>query len=271
MTTTLVAGLLLVTTVVAPVAAQSSTGTDQGSGQDQSQAQTQDQSQGQSTNSNQANPCLSTGQTAGQNMNQTSTDNSGQTMNQSAMIGTGTDNAGAPLDCWLALNAHQSHWYKFRYGYNSDQDDTPNQATVKLSMDTPGCVSFEVWTQERLNAMWSGVKDDDKLVGPVGTGSPEYAAIERDSTSDKNQNPAKLIWVGSQTGSATFYVIVKNHRDAACNYRLSISGFSVSFPSNANMTNANGANNPSNTTSSNSSNSDSSNSDSSNSDSSNNG
>ncbi|MFN8490627.1 MAG: hypothetical protein U0350_23760 [Caldilineaceae bacterium] len=246
MTTTLVAGLLLVTTVVAPVAAQSSTGMDQGSSQNQAQAQNQNQAQGQSANSNQANPCLSAGQNAGQNMNQTSTDNSGQTMNQSPMIGTGTDNAGAPLDCWLALNAHQSHWYKFRYGYNSDQDDSPNQATVKLSMDTPGCVSFEVWTQERLNAAQNGVTDDDKQLGPVGTGSPEYAAIERDSTSDKNQNPAKLIWVGSQTGSATFYVVVKNHREAACNYRLSISGFSVSFPSHANTTNQ-----PSNTTSSN--------------------
>jgi len=245
MTTIFVASLLLALSVVVPVSAQSTPATDQGSGQDQSQAQNQDQNP---ANSVQANPCLAPGQSASQATNQTSNNNATQSTDQVAsqtsVIGSGTGDAGAPLDCWLALNAHQSHWYKFRYGYNADQDDTPNQATVKLAMDTPGCVSFEVWTQDRLNAVQSGETDDDKALGPVGTGSPEYAAIERDSTSDKNQNPSKLIWVGSQTGSTTFYVVIKNRHDFACSYQLSISGFSVSFPSNAN--NANATNSPNN-------------------------
>jgi hypothetical protein len=256
MTTTLIATLMLAMSVVAPVAAQSASGTDQGSGQDQSQAQNgqaQNQNQGQNQN-NQTNPCLTTGQNAGQNSNQAATNSAGQDVNQSAMIGTGTDNAGAPLDCWVALNAHQSHWYQFRYGYNPDRDDTPNQATVKLSMDMPGCISFEVWTPERLRESQNGVTVDDKPVGPVGAGTPVYAAIVRDSTSNKNQDPSKLIWVGSQASATTFYVVVRNHRDAACTYQLSISGFSVSFPNNANMTNANGANTNGNT--SNGSNSD---------------
>lgn len=167
-------------------------------------------------------------------MSQSTEISSTQSMSETAapMIGTGTDNAGAPLDCWLALDAHKSNWYKFRYGYNSDQDDSPNAATVRLSMETPGCIGFEVWTQDQLNKAQNASSDDDK-VGPVGSGTPEYAAIERDSSSSKNQNPAKLIWVGSQEGSATFYVVVKNHKDMACSYRLWISGFSVSFPSNA--------------------------------------
>jgi len=252
MTMIFVASLMLAISVVAPVSAQSAPAMNQGSGQDQSQVQNQDQNQGSNA---QANPCLAPGQSASQTTNQASnnngtqstdqaaTNNASQGSNQFSGIGSGTNNAGAPLDCWLALNAHQSHWYKFRYGYKADQDDTPNQATVKLAMDTPGCVSFEVWTQERLNAAQSGVTDDDKDLGPVGAGSPEYAAIERDSTSDKNQNPAKLIWVGSQTGSTTFFVVVKNRHDLACAYRLSISGFSVSFPSNANNANATNSSN----------------------------
>lgn len=222
----LVATLLLASVVVAPVSAQSTQGTEQDQSQDQGQA-----------SSAPTSPCLTTGQSASQTMNQDGAQPATQEMNQVSSIGSGTNNAGTPLDCWLALGAHQSHWYKFRYGYNADQDDTPNQATVKLAMDTPGCVSFEVWTQERLNAVQSG-DTDDKALGPVGAGSPEYAAIERDSSSNKNQNPAKLIWVGSQTGSTTFFVVVKNRHDFACSYQLSISGFSVSFPSNANNVNA---------------------------------
>jgi len=220
MATTIVTSMVMTMCIVAPLSAQSTQGMDQGS--------------------TQSNPCVTTAQGGGQSMTQSSNNSSSQNTSQSSMIGTGPDNAGAPLDCWLTLNVHQSHWYKFRYGFNPDQDDTPDQATVRLSMDTPGCISFEVWTQDRLNAVQNGVTDDNKLLGPVGTGSPEYAAIERDSSSDKNQNPAKLIWVGSQTGSTTFYVVVKNHRDFACTYRLSISGFSVSFPSNANSSTTNG-------------------------------
>jgi hypothetical protein len=247
--TTFVASLMLTMSVVVPASAQSTSGMDQGTSQDQSQGQNQGQNQGSNA---QSNPCLAFGQSATQAMNQNSNNNATQNLSQDATmsagqastqfsgIGSGTNDAGAPLDCWLALNAHQSHWYKFRYGYNADQDDTPNQATVKLAMDTPGCVTFEVWTQDRLNAVQSGVKDNNKLLGPVGAGTPEYAAIERDSSSNKNQNPAKLIWVGSQAGSATFYVVVKDRQDFACSYKLSISGFSVSFPSNATTPNNNG-------------------------------
>lgn len=216
-TTSMVVSIMVAMCLVAPLSAQSDS--------------TMDQSQSASTSSS---PCITPGQSAGQTMSQSSEISTTQSMSETTapMIGTGTDNAGAPLDCMLALDAHKSNWYKFRYGYNSDQDDSPNPATVKLSMDTPGCIGFEVWTQDQLNKAQNASSDDDK-VGPVGSGTPEYAAIERDSSSSKNQNPSKLIWVGSQEGSATFYVVVKNHKDVACSYQLSISGFSVSFPSNA--------------------------------------
>jgi len=217
--TGVITSLLLAMFIVAPVSAQTTPSTDQSAETQAAQS-----------------PCLASGQSAGQTMSQSATVTATQSMSEAttSMIGTGTDNAGAPFDCWLALNPHQSHWYKFRYGYNADQDDTPNQATVKLSMDNPGCVGFDIWTQERLNRTQNASSDDDdKLLGPVGAGTPEYAAIERDSSSNKNQNPSKLIWVGSQAASTTFYVAIKNHRDFACTYRLSISGFSVSFPTNA--------------------------------------
>jgi len=221
--TGVITSLLVAMFIVAPVSAQTTPSTDQAAEQSADMQAMQ-------------SPCLTPGQSASQTTSQSpdvaSTQETSQTT--TSLIGTGTDNAGAPFDCWVALNAHQSHWYKFRYGYNADQDDTPNQATVKLAMDNAGCVGFEVWTQERLTRTQNaGSDDDDKLLGPVGAGTPEYAAIERDSSSNKNQNPSKLIWVGSQEASTTFYVVVKNHRDFACAYKLSISGFSVSFPSNA--------------------------------------
>ncbi|MCX6047785.1 MAG: hypothetical protein NT075_22020 [Chloroflexi bacterium] len=141
-----------------------------------------------------------------------------------AGISTGPDNAGAPLDCWVGLDAHQWHWYKFRYGYNARTDNPPHQAYVELMMNSASCISFELWTPERLKA-----KEDDPSLGPVGTGSPKFMPVDPKSGSSKNLNQSTLLWSGSQAGSSTFYVIVKNRTDAACTYHLSITGKSVFY------------------------------------------
>lgn len=140
-------------------------------------------------------------------------------------VGVGPDDAGQPLDCWVSLNGRQWHWYKFRYGYNARTDNPPHQADIALTMNNAGCISFELWTPERLKA----AKDDHSL-GPVGTGTPKFTPVDPKSSSSKNQIPTILTWSGSQAGSSTFYVIVKNRTDATCTYQLSISGYSVFYP-----------------------------------------
>ena len=171
--------------------------------------------------SGQGSPCLTATQTATASPSATPT----ATVNMG--ISTGPDNAGAPLDCWLALDAHQSHWYKFRYGYNARTDNPPHQAYVELMMNLANCISFELWTPERLKA-----KQDDPSLGPVGTGSPKFMPVDPKSSSSKNLNHFTLLWSGSQAGSSTFYVIVKNRTDVACTYHLSITGKSVFYPKN---------------------------------------
>lgn len=194
--TAIMVGLLLAGWIVFPLFAQST------------------QNSGQAT-SGSANPCITPGQSATQNQN----------ANQAAHVGLGPDDAGAPLDCWLTLNGRQWHWYKFRYGYNRRTDNPPHQADIELTMNNAGCIRFELWTPERLKA----AKDDPSL-GPVGTGTPKFTPADPKSSSSKNQIPTILTWSGSQAGSSTFYVIVKNRTDAACTYHLSISGKSVFYP-----------------------------------------
>ncbi len=172
------------------------------------------------TATGQTSPCLTAEQNASPNATPAA--------NQTAAISTGPDNAGAPLDCWLALDAHQSHWYKFRYGYNARTDNPPHQAYVELMMNSASCISFELWTPERLKA-----KQDDPSLGPVGTGSPKFMPVDPKSSSDKNLNQSTLLWSGSQAGSSTFYVIVKNRTDTACTYHLAITGKSVFYPKNS--------------------------------------
>ncbi len=165
-------------------------------------------------------PCLTTEQSASPRATPTTTANT--------RISTGPDNAGAPLDCWLALDAHQWHWYKFRYGYNARTDNPPHQAYVELSMNAANCISFELWTPERLKA-----KQDDPSLGPVGIGSPKFMPVDPKSSSSKNLNQSTQLWSGSQAGSSTFYVIVKNRTNTACTYHLSITGKSVFYPKNS--------------------------------------
>jgi len=190
MATAIVASMVLTMSIVAPLSAQSTQG-----------------ASGQST------PCVTPGQSTTQPATQT------------AGVSTGPDNAGAPLDCWLALGGHQSHWYKFRYGYNARTDKPAHQANIELAIDTADCFSFELWTPERLQAA-----KDDPSIGPVGTGTPKFMPVDPKSSSSKNQNQLLLFWSGSQNGSSTFYVIVKNRTDHACNYHLSITGASVFYP-----------------------------------------
>lgn len=130
--------------------------------------------------------------------------------------------------------------------------DDSDAAIVRLAMDAPSCVTFEVWTLARLNApprVGSDAsreekrKDKEVARGPVGAGSPEFAIVDdnsdnsssssKDASSkdDKNRNLARLIWRGGSTVPENLYIAVRNVRtDFACQYRLAVTGTTVSFP-----------------------------------------
>jgi len=236
--TGVITSLLLTILTVVPAAAQSTQGTDQGATQSQSQS---------------TNPCAQ------------------------AAIGTGADTAAEPItNCWLSIAPGQKQWYKFHVGARSNTGDENNNkdnangiddsdaAIAELVMDTPGCITFEIWTLARLNApppVGSDAsreekrKDKEVARGPVGVGSPEFAIVKDDSSSDntnsscankgdssactdKNRNLARLLWRGGSTVSENFYIVIRNVRtDFACSYRLSVAGTTVSFPAATNPSN----------------------------------
>ena len=202
--TTLLTSLLLAGLAL-PVFAQSSSTDNQGSGQSQSQSDC-------SVFAN------STGPT------------------QPGTLGSGPDTAFAPTNCTVGIGPDQTHWYKFRYGRPLDNDDDeesvsiqPTDAIVILHMNNAGCISFDIQTPGRLQAQQKADADDDIKDNPIGAGSPQF--IINDDHDDGN-DPATLLWRGGSSVSETFYVVVKNDRDAACTYRLSVTGPTVSFGSN---------------------------------------
>jgi len=274
-----VTSLLLATLAVAPVSAQSSSGNGQGSDQNQEQGMNQGNNQNgngqnQSGQNQGQGSCAAFAQSMGQGMSQGNNQNgNGQNGNNGqAALGTGPGNAATPMaNCWLSIGPGQKQWYKFHVGARSNKGDENNNfdnangiddsdaAIAQLTMDTQGCIAFEIWTQERLNAAQSGVKDDDKLLGPVGAGSPEFAINHNNdnssddnsssANSDKNLNHSRLLWRGGSTVREDFLLVVRNLRsDFACSYRLSVAGPTVSFPGANNGGNnvANGNNNGNN-------------------------
>lgn len=261
LSTATVTSMLLATLAIVPVSAQSSSTSDQGSGQAQDQVQpTQD-------------ACSSFA----------------QGLDQKATA-TGAGTAATPIaNCWLSVAPGQKQWYKFHAGARSNRGDEDNNfdnsnevddsdaAIVRLAMDVPGCVAFEVWTQARLNApppVGSDAsreekrKDKEIARGPVGVGSPEYAIVDDNNSNsdsdskdnstqdDKNRNLARLIWRGGSTVSENFFVVVRNLRtDFACQYRLAVTGPTVSFPGSNNAAANNGNDMSSNSNNSNNDNS----------------
>jgi len=246
--TGVVTSLLLAALTVAPVSAQSTSDSSQGSGQAQ-------------------DSCATLTQSLGQGQSTAATQNS---ITQ-ATLGAGPGTAATPVtDCWLSVAPGQKQWYKFHVGARSNKGDENNDknnangvddsdaAIVQLAMDTPGCVTFEIWTLARLNApprvgsdASSEAKRKDKEIarGPVGAGSPEFAIVDDNSSSsssnsnsssnsDKNRNLARLIWRGGSTVSENFYIVARNLRtDAACTYWLAVAGPTVTFPGTINGTN----------------------------------
>lgn len=170
----------------------------------------------------------------------------GQTTNMAAQTmqpGMNAATASAPISGWVQIAPHSTQWFKFKYTYDNtkssdDNDNTPSQAVVKLTMQQPGSVSFEIWDAGRLqNPQYkeSDIHHRNGMLVPLGVGSPmfEGKTHHRDTNGTVDivdvTNPDVLIWQGGQRASDTFYVVVKNNTDAPANYTLSVSGSTVSY------------------------------------------
>lgn len=150
------------------------------------------------------------------------------------------DTAGGPIAGAIEIAGKGSNWFKFKYHYdnkgsneNSRDNADPTQALVQLKTAAIGCLTFDVWTQDRLQNPQHNEKDknskNDK-VAPVGSGTPLFKGSVMEEHVKKDVVDAlTLTWAGSAATSDTYYIVVKNHSDAACSYSLSVSGPDVSF------------------------------------------
>jgi len=147
--------------------------------------------------------------------------------------------ASGPTSGSVQIPAQSSQWFKFKYTYDSsDSDNEPTEAQVVLKTEAAGAVSFEVWTQGRMQHPQYDADDVDHENGqvtPVGEGTPQLLDIEQerndDGTIDEENvlDEQTLVWAGSQEATETFYVLVKNTSDAPVTYTIAISGPDVSY------------------------------------------
>jgi hypothetical protein len=163
---------------------------------------------------------------------------------QSMQLGMSASTATAPVAGWLQIAPHSSQWFKFKYHYDNtikksdEQDHPPTQALVKLVMQNPSSVGFEIWDASRLQNPQYDHSDKHHRYGkfePVGVGTPMFVDEIRQRQDDgtyqleKETNPDVLIWAGGERASDTFYVVVKNTTDAPANYMLSVTGPDVTY------------------------------------------
>jgi hypothetical protein len=139
-----------------------------------------------------------------------------------AAPGTSRETAGPNFPGTVQLDPGQTHWYRFRYTFDENLDDEPQTAAVTLKMNPVGCATFDVTTSGRLNFPFDDAGD---LIGPVGRGTP----FSTGGDDPQDTDPSQLDWVGSSPSSESYFVIVKQHGDSPCMYKLSITGSPVSF------------------------------------------
>jgi len=144
---------------------------------------------------------------------------SGTTVWAAGMVGTGSNRAMAPPSGAVDLIGLESHWYAFKYEFDSEEDEQPAEARVQLKI-LSGNLDFEVYTTDRFGPY----EDDDDDPGPVGIGTSQYRG--RNDDGNNVYNDSRLVWSGSARTTGIFYVIVQGRGS----YTLDISGMTVSFP-----------------------------------------
>jgi hypothetical protein len=141
-----------------------------------------------------------------------------------AYVLAGPDEAQAPSDQWIQLDAGEEHWYAFEYaGHHKtveaeedDEDDeniwVSSKIQVLLDSDPDDAVSFAIWTPDNVRRWGLGEE-----VEPVGRGT------------ENEHTAGDLCWCGTFEEPGTYYVIVENDSAGPASYVLTIDGEDISF------------------------------------------
>ena len=141
-----------------------------------------------------------------------------------AYVLAGPDEAQAPTDQWVQMDAGEEHWYAFEYSghhktVKAEDDDDEDESIwvssniqVLLDSDPDDAVTFAIWTPDMVRRWALGEEVD-----PVGRGT------ENDNTA------GDLCWCGTFEEPGTYYVIVENESAGPASYLLTVNGDDVSF------------------------------------------
>jgi hypothetical protein len=136
---------------------------------------------------------------------------------------TGPDHAVIPQQDWVSIEPGAEVWYVFKYDFDQMDEAGPSQALVRLESNVEDSVSFKVWTPNDVHSWQDGLTEFQDFQ-PTGVGSK----LSNDTGRDAHDKV--LVWATGSEASETFYVIVKNERDTASYYQLTVRGDDVSFP-----------------------------------------
>jgi TolB protein len=132
---------------------------------------------------------------------------------ETPVVGTGPDNAVAPLGDWQPLTGGESHWYAFHYAGDGSQIHVRLQVEPE-TVPTAGA-TFAVWTPDQIWHWGLG-----EYVEPVGRGSPDPVS------------EGSLVWAGNFTTEGIYNVVVEHagSQPGTSYYLLEVSGEGVSWP-----------------------------------------
>jgi len=142
-----------------------------------------------------------------------------------APAGSGPADALAPTDAWQHLNPGQEVWYAVSSA-GADSSNKPSKMFVRLHAQPAGSAAFNVWTQARMQAR--AVADNPlKDAPPVGVGARQ---IVKDGDNTVDLYGGDLVWTAGLMDPETYYVQVRQTGAQPSDYRLSVTGDTVSFP-----------------------------------------
>lgn len=136
--------------------------------------------------------------------------------------GTGPADALAPSGAMVHIASGAQQWYVFHID-GVDRDSTPANVSVMLQASPEGSAVFNVWTPDEIRALPG--QDFSNPIQPIGRGTQETYKNGDETLTRYN---GALLWADRTRVGGTFYVQVIGM--ASSDYRLSISGDNLSFP-----------------------------------------
>lgn len=142
-----------------------------------------------------------------------------------APIGSGPNDALAPVSATQHLNVGQERWYAF-HSAGADRDNNPSKVLIQLTAQPDGSAQFNIWSMERLRARAIST-DPNKDAPAVGQGTKESY---KDGDTTLYRFNGALVWDGGFMEPTTYYVQVQQVGSQPSDYQLSITGDAVTFP-----------------------------------------